>query len=155
MREMRKIKRAISPKEAWNLLTNAEYGILSTAGADGIPYGIPLSFCVIEEHIYFHCALEGRKIDNIYRNSHVSFCAVGKRKVLPEQFSTLYESVIVSGTAKEVKGEEKQMALEGLLKKYSPDFLKEGKEYIESMNDITKVFGIRIEHISGKAKRTN
>jgi nitroimidazol reductase NimA-like FMN-containing flavoprotein (pyridoxamine 5'-phosphate oxidase superfamily) len=61
----------------------------------------------------------------------------------------------VSGTAEEVSGEIKRMALVGLLKKYSPDFLKEGKEYIESMNDITKVFIIRIEHISGKARRAN
>ncbi len=153
MREVRRKKRAIPEDEALELLKNAEYGILSTAGKDGTPYGVPLSFCVLNNSIYFHCAVEGRKIDNIYQNSAVSFCVVGERQVLPEQFSTLYESVIVAGTASEVTGIEKQRALEGLLEKYSPEFMEEGKKYIDDMNDITKVFGIRIEHISGKAKR--
>ncbi len=155
MRALRRKKRSIPENEAWDLLKTAEYGVLSTADKDSHPYGVPLSFCVSGNRIYFHCAVEGRKIDNIYQNSAVSFCVVGKRQVLPGEFTTLYESVIVSGTAKEVFEKEKQMALEGLLKKYSPDYLEEGREYIKSMNDITKVFGIRVDHISGKAKRTN
>lgn len=152
---MRRKERAMMPEEARELLIRSEYGVLSTAGEDGLPYGVPLSFCVIGQNIYFHCATEGRKLDNIKQNSSVSFCVVGKRKVLPDQFTTLYESVIVSGNAREVTGEEKQSALEGLLKKYSPEFLEEGREYIKSMDDITKVIGIKMDHISGKAKRTN
>jgi nitroimidazol reductase NimA-like FMN-containing flavoprotein (pyridoxamine 5'-phosphate oxidase superfamily) len=155
MREMRRKKRAMTSGEARELLIHSDYGVLSTAGEGGIPYGVPLSYCVIGQNIYFHCAVEGRKIDNIGHNSSVSFCVVGKRKVLPDQFTTLYESVIVSGNAREVTGDEKQMALEGLLKKYSPGFLEEGREYIKSMDDITKVFGIKMDHITGKAKGTN
>ncbi len=150
---MRRKERAISREEAWKLLNNAEYGILSTASEDGAPYGVPLSFCVIDQRIYFHCALEGHKIDNIRQNNSVSFCVVGKTKVQQDQFSTLFESVIVSGKAGEVTDEIKKRALKGLVEKYSPDFVPEGEAYIEKLWDRTRIMSITIDHISGKAKR--
>ncbi len=49
--------------------------------------------------IYFHCAPEGHKLENLSGNNKVSFCVVGKTQVLPDKFATNYESVIVFGTA--------------------------------------------------------
>ena len=73
MRMMRKKNREISEDEALELLTRAEYGVLSTVDENGQPYGVPLNFCVVDGCIYFHCAVEGHKIDNIEQNSAVSF----------------------------------------------------------------------------------
>jgi hypothetical protein len=42
-------------------------------------------------------------------------------------------------------------ALEGLLLKYSRNFYTEGKRYIEKLRDETRVFGISIDTVSGKA----
>ena len=134
-------------------MAGAEYGVLSTASQNGMPYGIPLSFCIIDGQLYFHCAMEGRKIDCLEQNSSVSFCAVGATEVLPEKFGTKYESAIVAGTAEEVFAEEKQLALEGLIKKYSSDHIESGAKYIDALTHKTRVFKIVVDGISGKARK--
>ncbi len=133
-----------------DLLTQAEYGIVSTVGEDGQPYGVPLNYVFKENAIYFHCALVGHKLDNIEKNPQVSFCVVGDVEVLPAEFSTNFESVVVSGVASEVKETERYNALEWLLEKYSPNFMEEGKKYIEKLDKATKVIKIEIQHMSGK-----
>lgn len=82
----------------------------------------------------------------------VSFCVVGHTEVMPEKFGTRYESCIVHGLASEAFGEEKQMALEGLIRKYSGAFFEEGLTYIEKSGDRTRVFKISIKSVSGKAR---
>lgn len=134
-------------------MTNAEYGVLSTVSKDDEPYGVPLNFCVSDEHIYFHCALEGRKIANLQENSRVSFCVVGSTEVMPEKFATKYESTIVEGEAQEVFGKEKEKALKGLVREYAPQFLEKGAKYIKAEMDKTRVFKISINRLSGKARR--
>jgi nitroimidazol reductase NimA-like FMN-containing flavoprotein (pyridoxamine 5'-phosphate oxidase superfamily) len=153
MRELRRKDRAITDDEAMAILNKAEYGVLSTVSPDGKPYGVPLNFCIIDRCIYFHCAIEGQKIDNIESNKSVSFCAVGKTEILPDKFGTNYESAIVSGEIEEIVGDHKQMALEGLLKKYSQNYFEKGLEYIETLNAKTRVFKIGIKQLTGKARR--
>ena len=150
MREMRRKDKEIGTDEAISLLTKCEYGVLSTAGNDGQPYGVPLNYAYKDNCIYFHCALAGHKIDNIESNPKVSFCAVGDTKILPSEFSTEYVSVVAFGVASEVQGSERYNALVLLLEKFSPEFIEEGKKYIEKLDKVTKVIKIEIEHISGK-----
>ncbi|MBC8465635.1 pyridoxamine 5'-phosphate oxidase family protein [bacterium] len=150
---MRNKKRAIPREEAVEILERAEYGVLSTVSENGMPYGVPLNYCLIDDCIYFHCALEGQKIDNIEQNRSISFCAVGETEVLPEKFATHYESVIVAGEIDEVFGNVKQIALEGLVKKYCPDFMEKGMKYIKRDIDKTRVFKITIKNLTGKAHR--
>jgi len=40
-----------------------------------------------------------------------------------------------------------------LLEKYCPDYIEDGKLYIEQKGKVTRVFKIEINHISGKARR--
>lgn len=150
MRQMRRKEKEVDQSDALKILETGEYGVISTADSDGQPYGIPVNYCVIDNHIYFHCANEGHKIDNFTQNPKISFCVVGKTNILPEKFSTQYESVIVFGPIKEAVEDEKQAALVGLLEKYSSDYMKEGLEYIRKLNKKTRVFGIFIESMSGK-----
>lgn len=152
-RELRRKDRGTTEMEARELLERGEFGVISTVSADGTPYGVPLSYCVINNAIYFHSALEGHKLENITDENWVSFCVVGATYVLPEKFSTRYESVIVSGRASEVFDMEKQRALEGLVAKYSAGFREAGLRYIASDSSRTKAFRIDIEAISGKARR--
>ena len=151
--ELRRKDRGLGKSEARELLERGEYGILSTCGPDGQPYGMPLSYCVINDAIYFHCAVAGHKLENIAANNRVSFCVVGATEVLPDKFATRYESVIVTGKAAEVFDEEKQLGLEGLLPKYSVGFHAEGLDYIKSDWKRIRVFRISIEAIRGKARR--
>jgi len=150
---MRRKDRLITNTETLSILEKGEYGILSTASFNNEPYGVPVNYCLIDECLYFHCAIEGRKIDNINNNPRVSFCVVGKTEVLPDKFGTKYESCIVQGVASESFGNEKQLALEGLIHKYSGNFVSEGLNYIEKLKDKARVYKITIESISGKARK--
>ena len=150
MKGLRRKDKQITDEEARELLTTAEYGVLSTVSPEGMPYGVPLNYVYLDDAIYFHCARTGHKLDNLKDNPDVSFCVVGDTEVLPSEFSTNYESVIVFGRASEVEGAEWYVGLMGLLKKYSPDFLEEGKQYIEKLKNATTVIKIDVQHISGK-----
>ena len=153
MKEIRRKDRQIETSEAQALLTSGEYGILSTVDRDGRPYGVPLCYTYKNNSIYFHCARVGHKIENIESNPKVSFCVVGNTKVLPADFAIEYESAVAFGVASEPPRLERNGALLWLLEKYSPEFIEEGKAYIEKNGDTTKVIKIKISHISGKARR--
>jgi nitroimidazol reductase NimA-like FMN-containing flavoprotein (pyridoxamine 5'-phosphate oxidase superfamily) len=150
MKEMRRKDKEIGSDETIKLLTECEYGVLSTVGDDGQPYGVPLNYAYKDNCIYFHCALKGHKIDNLDNNPKVSFCAVGDTKVLPSEFSTNYVSAVVFGAASEVQGTERYNALVLLIEKFSPGFMEEGEKYIEKFDKATKVIKIEIQHLSGK-----
>lgn len=151
--ELRRSDRALDNEAAYGLLAAAEYGILSTADPGGQPYGVPLSFCMLEDGIYFHCAVEGHKLDNLAQNPKASFCVVGRTRVLPGKFSTAYESVIVYGTVSEVFGAGKRAGMEGLLRKYSAEHFEKGLKYIDSLDWKTKVFRLTIDAVSAKARK--
>jgi nitroimidazol reductase NimA-like FMN-containing flavoprotein (pyridoxamine 5'-phosphate oxidase superfamily) len=150
---MRRKDKAISNDEAVRLLQDCEYGVLSTVDKNGQPYGVPLNYVCKDDNLYFHCAMEGQKLDNILANKQVSFCVVGRTGLMPVEFNTKFESVIVFGKAILVEGEEKHQALVSLVAKYSPDFVAEGSEYIKQHDNRTKVVKIMVEALTGKAKR--
>jgi len=151
-REMRRQDRKTDNEKAAAILAAGEYGILSTVGDNGYAYGVPLSYAYSNGSIYFHCAPEGHKLDNIKHNDKVSFCVVGATEVLPGDFSTKYESVIVFGKASEVYDDEKEEAHMAILKKYSSEFMEKGIKYIAGSVSKAKVIKIEIEHMTGKAK---
>lgn len=150
---MRRQDRAIQESEIQDILYKGEYGVLSIITPDGEPYGVPLSYVYLGDALYFHGAMEGLKLDSIRTQSKASFCVVGKTEVLQEKFSTAYESVIVSGGMEEIHGEEKEMALRGLIEKYSPDYLKEGDMYIKRAGNVTMGMKLMVERMTGKARR--
>lgn len=152
-RKMRREDRKIDKTEAIKILQNGEYGVLATLGKNNYPYTVPLSYIYNNNSIYFHCAVEGSKLDNIAHNDKVSFCVVGKTEILPDVFSTLYESTIVFGKAVEVDDEEKRFALKLLIEKYSPEYLDSGMQYINRALNKTKVIKIECENITGKARK--
>ena len=150
--KMRRSDRLISTSESESILTAGEYGVLSTVGENGYAYGVPLSYAYENNGIYFHCAFdEGHKLDNIKLSNKVCFTVVGKTKVIPNELSTKYESVIAFGKAFEIEDEEKINALILLLEKYSPDHIEKGKKYIAADYKKTSVIKIEVEQLTGKA----
>lgn len=152
-RKIRRVDRSISETEAKEILQKGEYGVLSTVSADGEPYGVPVSYSYAGDVLYFHCAVEGRKLENLQANDRVSLCVVGRTEVMPEKFGTKYESAMVFGKAWEATGDEKHEGLLALLRKYSPGFIEEGLKYAEKVDEKVKVYKITIESITGKARR--
>lgn len=152
---MRRKDRRMPEEESLALLRQGEYGVMSTTGPDGKPYGIPLSYVWLKERVYFHCARDGRKIDNVRANSAVTFTVVGQtRPVYAKNFTTYYESVILSGNIAEViDPEEKYAALFALAVKYLPEHRDKADRDIRRSFDRTAVYAIYPDEISGKAKR--
>ncbi len=140
-------------EEAVELLKRGSYGVLSTVGQDGYPYGVPLSYVFMDNCVYFHCAETGHKLDNIRNNDRVSFCVVGHVEPVPEKLTTKYESVILFGRAVEVEGREKDSALMAIAEKYSGTHLEKAREYIRNSGGRTRVVKVVVEFISGKANR--
>ena len=153
MHQIRRKDREIDQKSIIEILEKGQYGVLSTVDAEGMPYGVPLTYIYEDYKIYFHCALEGHKLENIKQNPNVSFCVVGDTEVIPEQFSTKYESVIVFGKIREVSEEEKVEVLHKLLKQFSPDFMEKGKEYVKNGGHRAMGLCLDITCMTGKAKR--
>jgi nitroimidazol reductase NimA-like FMN-containing flavoprotein (pyridoxamine 5'-phosphate oxidase superfamily) len=150
---MRRQDRQISESEAIEILQKGEFGVLSMCTPDSGGYGIPLNYALKNKAIYFHCALEGSKLEYLRKNNRVSFCVIGRTNVLPSQFGTMYESVIASGVATEVEGDEKHEALMLFLEKYSADYIQEGTEYMIKAFKRVKVIKLSIETITGKARK--
>jgi nitroimidazol reductase NimA-like FMN-containing flavoprotein (pyridoxamine 5'-phosphate oxidase superfamily) len=153
MNILRRNDREVSQQETHELLDKSEYGVLSTVDKYGQPYGVPLSYVYKDNAIFFHCAVDGQKLDNIANNSKVSFGVVGSTTVLPETFGTLFESAIVFGIASEVFDDERHKALVWLLEKYCTNFMEGGLHYIELKDKVTRVLKIEISQVSGKARR--
>lgn len=151
---VRRQDRLLTKEEAVQLLATGEYGFLAMATIDQSSYGIPISYAWEPGRIYFHCAPEGKKLRILEVNNRVSFCVVGRTKVIPNQFTTAYESVLVKGTVTLLlSDEEKMYGLELLLDKYSPGDKTVGLKYAEKSFPRTHVFRLDIETISGKTKR--
>jgi nitroimidazol reductase NimA-like FMN-containing flavoprotein (pyridoxamine 5'-phosphate oxidase superfamily) len=105
--------------------------------------------------LYFHCAAEGHKLENIAREERVSFCAVAGATVLPAKLSTLYESAVAFGRAALVTDPaEKLRALELLAVRFCGTMTPEAERTIAITASQTAVVRIRLERITGKAHRS-
>jgi nitroimidazol reductase NimA-like FMN-containing flavoprotein (pyridoxamine 5'-phosphate oxidase superfamily)/GNAT superfamily N-acetyltransferase len=152
-REIRRKDRIMDNEQAMQLLANGEYGFLAMCAKNDYGYGVPLSYALEGASIYFHCAPEGFKLENIRQNNRVSFCVVGRTQVLPRQFSTAYESVLAFGRIVcDLPEEERHKALNLLVAKYSPDFTDISKTYISKSFHRTNILRLDLEHFSGKVR---
>ena len=120
---MRRVKQLLSNDEAIEILNKCSSGVLGVHGDDGYPYTVPLSYAYKDDKLFFHCAIEGHKIDSIKRNDKVTFSVIERDNVIQESFETHYRSVIIFGRARILTDDfEKRNALKLLVEKYSPDY---------------------------------
>ena len=117
-------KEITSEEEAEELLSNALVGRLGTC-LNNIPYITPVNFVYDKDKIYFHSALEGRKIENITSNPNICFEIDEVISIIPGQrpcaTTTEYKSIIIFGNIQIVTDiEEKVFALNKLIEKYAP-----------------------------------
>lgn len=150
---VRRQDRLLPHDSACLLLRNAEYGVLSMVDGNE-PYAVPVSYAWDgQSSIYVHCAPEGRKLRCIAACSNVSFCVVGATQVLPDKFTTRYESIIAVCRATVVGGEEeRRKAVRLILDKYSPHCADVGMTYAEKSLRRTTILRLDVVNWSGKAK---
>ena len=141
---------------AREILASAEYGVLSMVDLEGKPYGIPVNFVWEDDCAYIHCATEGKKLDILECNEDISFCVVGKVNLLPDKFTTEYESLVLTGSATIITSDEERMhALELLLEKLSPEHKAIGMQYAKKSFYRTDIIRLDFTTFSGKCKKVN
>ncbi len=154
MREMRRKERQMPEEFAWEVADKCEYAFLAMTAEDGGPYGLPVTIARDGRIIYFHSAMEGRKVECLRRSPRVCLSCVGDTRVPPGKFTTLYESAVVFGTAEEVtEDDEKIRALRLLCQRHTPDNMEGFSRAIAKSLGRTGVWRITVEEITGKAKR--
>lgn len=152
---VRRQDRLLEEDRAIALLTHGDHGVLSLEAEEGGGYGIPVNFVWDgDSSVYLHCAPQGRKLRCIARQPKASFCVIGRADVVPNKFTTLYESVILSCEAHiNLPPEERMKALELLIDKYSPEHKIIGAKYTEKSFHRTEIIRLDISQWSGKSKK--
>ena len=123
---MRKASRAMDAAFALEVLDKAPYVTVSFTKPDGTPYGVPLSLARTDENtFYFHCAMEGEKLDCIAANPSVALSAVTRctPTVGPKDgsFTLQYKSAMAVGKAEIVTDrDEKIEALRVICQRFLP-----------------------------------
>ncbi|MGD9570166.1 MAG: pyridoxamine 5'-phosphate oxidase family protein [Sedimentibacter sp.] len=173
---MRRRDREMGREFGLEVIDKSSYGVVSMIDEDNEPYGIPLSIVRDGDNLYFHSALDGKKVKIFEKNPTVSVVFVGQIKI-PENFSkeelaemvndkskagaliskvftTEYESAIVKGKIKLVENEiEKLKSIKLICEKYTPTKIDYFNLAIESGLQIINMYKIEIEEITAKRKK--
>ena len=99
-REMRRFKQLLPNEESVRILENATSGVLAVLGDGGYPYTVPMSYIYSNNKLYFHCAKTGHKLDAIAACPKASFCVVETDRIVPEEYTTYFRSVVAFGRAR-------------------------------------------------------
>ncbi len=151
-REMRRKKQALSQQEIAQILQQETSGVLALIGDEVYPYAVPISYVYDGEKLYFHSAKSGHKLDAIQQNAKASFCVVAKDTVVPEEYTTYFQSVIVFGQIRLIQDERaKRAAIEKLAGKYAPEAttMELEQEINREWNPLC-LLEMTIDHVTGK-----
>ena len=157
---MRKASREMDAAFALEVLDKAPYVTVSFTRPDGTPYGVPLSLARTDDKtFYFHCALEGDKLDFIAANPSVALSAVTRctPTVGPKDgsFTLQYKSAMAIGKAEIVTDkDEKIEALRAICLRFLPHHMDAFDDAIARSLERTAVVKITLtEPPTGKRKQ--
>ncbi|MDR1788701.1 MAG: pyridoxamine 5'-phosphate oxidase family protein [Treponema sp.] len=127
------------------------WATLCTVNADGSPYGTPVSIVREGERVYFHCAPEGQKVDNMRRDDRVALVCVGQAREPADRFTVEYESAVLRGRARELSGAaEKVRCLRLLCLRHTPANMAAFDAEIAALLPRTAVWEVTITEATGK-----
>lgn len=151
-REMRRKKQMLSADVCIEILNKGTSGVLALLGDNDYPYAVPISYVYCNSKLYFHGAKSGHKIDAIKKCSKASFCVIDQDKIIPEEYTTYFRSVIAFGNIHIMENEsEIKKAIDILAQKYHPDDHETGRNAeIEREWKLLCMIEFSIEHLSGK-----
>lgn len=156
---MRKASREMSAEWAQDVLDRAPYITVSMTDEDGAPYALPLSLARKDEMtFYFHCAMEGKKLNILRKNPRVCLSAVTRCKPVigPKDgsFTLEFRSAMAFGKAEMVEErDEKVEAMRLICERFLPQHMEAFEAAIARSLDHTAVVRIRLsEPPTGKRK---
>ncbi len=148
---MRRFKQQLTEGQSIEILRKATAGVLSLCGADGMPYGVPLSHVYHDGKLYFHSALVGHKIDLIRENANACFTVIAKDEIHPERFTTYFQSVIAQGKIRIVEDEEDKFRILKILgRRCNPDDEEALAKELKSGASRCHALEMTIESLTGK-----
>jgi nitroimidazol reductase NimA-like FMN-containing flavoprotein (pyridoxamine 5'-phosphate oxidase superfamily) len=115
------------------------------------PYIVPMNYGYADGNIYFHCALEGRKLDLLRKNNKVGFEIEYDSEVVKGaiscQWTTRYRSVIGTGEVEIIdEAEEKTIGFDAIMKQHG----KTDNEYIPKALAKALVLKLNIHSFTAK-----
>lgn len=150
-------EREASLDDAWDILNEGAFAVVSTVDEDGSPYGIPLSYVIMDKKMYLHTGMgPGHKFENFMRDNRVSVTvAIDVEPLYVETFfTTRYASVVASGHITKVEDSlTARRALVALCMKYVPSAKAEIGGAIQREWEATGVWVIDFDEIRAKAGR--
>lgn len=151
---MRRKDREMGRDFALMVLDKAEWVTLAMIGTDGLPYCIPINMARDGEWLYLHSAPAGEKVECLRANPKVCVSAVGDTCVIPEKYTTEFESAVVYGTAEEItEPEEKKEALHIFCAKYCGEHMARFEQVVAGSFARTALFRIRMDRVAAKRKK--
>lgn len=154
-RPMRRFKQQLSPEQCEAILTGAYRGFLSVNGDDGYPYTIPMNFIYSNNHIYFHSAVTGHKIDSINRSCKVCFTVINDPIKEENDWWFHVSSVVCFGQMQIITNEDERIRI---LRQFGAKYFPEGYDIEKELTHNaphTAVLDLTIDHISGKQVNEN
>ncbi len=147
---------------ALEVMRRAPYITVSFVDPEGKAYGLPLSLASNDDvHWYFHCALEGKKLDAIKVHPQVFLSAVSRctptvgPKDKDGSYTLQYKSATAVGTAELVANEEEKIhGLRLICERFLPQHMDAFDSSIARSLDRTAVVRITLtEPPVGKRKQ--
>ena len=152
--KMRRANQELPHDVCLDVLGRENCGVLALHGCGGYPYAVPLNYFLEGDHLYFHCAVEGHKIEALKNSDKASFCVVAKHDLDPAHLVTRYLSVIAFGKVAIIEsGEERKRIITKFCDLLAPGqdemFAHEMKHFFPIMH----ILDFHIEHMTGKEEK--
>ena len=149
--------RELSADEAHEVLEAGEFCVVSTVDADGMPYGVPLSYVMLDGALCFHTTNKaGHKLDNFARDGRACVTVATEVEACYEDdfFTTRFASVIARGRVRRMEdGAAMRKVLVALCMKYLPEYKDKIGEGIAREIDDTAIWAVDLEEVRGKGAR--
>ena len=141
---------------ALEILDKAPFVTVSFARPDGSPYGVPLSLAHTDEKtFYFHCAMEGYKVDALKACDKACFTVIDQPVQEPGNWWYHVRSVVCFGRISFVEDAEEHLSkLRMIDNKYFPES-HDMEGDIQKNGPRTVILDLRIEHMTGKRVKEN
>ena len=151
MKKMRRADKEITSKAAIEGIISRSLVCRLALADENQPYIVPLCFGYKDNSLYFHSAVQGKKIDIIKKNNRVCFEFDIDSEVIKAdkacEWSMQYKSVVGFGQASFLEdSESKRRALDIIMKQYSG----ESSTYPETKLKHTVIIKVDIEQMTGK-----
>ena len=148
--QIKRKQQILDINEIKEVLNNNTSGVLCLLDENNNPYGVPLNYAYVNDKIIFHTSKFGYKMDLIKNNSKCSFTIIDQDKIVEEDYTSLFKSVIIQGNIRIVKDTTEIINYMNLFTDKYVSFKEEREDIIKRNLSNLSILELTIEQISGK-----